>query len=351
MLEDHLGSPPLLSYYDDSKESNKSNGLTTDIDNGNIQSFLISEVLGEIKDLYTIAIPTIITDLLTYGKLAISMHFLGKIGKEALIGGSLAIGMANITGFSIISDLTSGMEGLALVGAFTNLNILIILLLYLRFSEVCSKSWQGLLHNAAETIATYGIIIQATSLIYNFPFALSLAVSTKVGNELGANRPNKAKTSSFTALLCAFFTSIVAMLFMVTVSKAWGRMFIEDEVILSLISTLLPIVGLCEIGNCPQTIICGVLKGSARPALGANINLVSFYGVGLPVAPLMGFVFDLGLLGLMLGLLSAQIVCFIVMMVVLVRTNWKEQADRAKELIGGINVSNGENNEGMEGLV
>ncbi|KAK7331080.1 hypothetical protein VNO77_25293 [Canavalia gladiata] len=212
---------------------------------------------------------------------------LGKIGKEALAGGSLAIGVSNITGFSIISGLAAGMEGIssqacgapqwvvigvALAGAFTDLNLLIIILIYLWFSGVCSKSWQGLLTNATDAVATFGIIIQATSLIYNFPFALCLAVSTKVGNELGANRPNEAKISSFTALLCAFFTGIMAMLFMVTTSNVWGRMFTEDEAILPLMATSLPIVGLCEIGNCPQTTICGVLRGCARPALDANIN-------------------------------------------------------------------------------
>ena len=56
--------------------------------------------------------------------------------------------------------------------------------------------------------------------------------------------------------------------------------------------------------------------------MGAKINLVSFYVVGLPVALLMSFVFDLGLLGLLLGLLLAQIVRASVMTIVLARTNW-----------------------------
>lgn len=59
----------------------------------------------------------------------------------------------------------------------------------------------------------------------------------------------------------------------------------------------------------------------------------------------MGFVFDFGLLGLLLGLLLAQIVCASVVTIVLSWTDWKEQADMARELIRGINVSKGENNE------
>jgi multidrug resistance protein, MATE family len=43
-------------------------------------------------------------------------------------------------------------------------------------------------------------------------------------------------------------------------------------------------LGMCELGNCPQTTGCGVLRGSARPKIGANVNLGSFYVVGMPVA-------------------------------------------------------------------
>lgn len=55
----------------------------------------------------------IITGLLIYGKSAISMLFMGRLGKEALAGGSLSVGIANITGFSIISGLAMGMEAIS----------------------------------------------------------------------------------------------------------------------------------------------------------------------------------------------------------------------------------------------
>lgn len=69
--------------------------------------------MEEIKDLCNIVIPTIIMGLITYGKSAISMYFLGKLSKKALVGGSLAIGVANITGYSIISSLATSMDGIS----------------------------------------------------------------------------------------------------------------------------------------------------------------------------------------------------------------------------------------------
>lgn len=251
-------------------------------------------------------------------------------------------------------------------------NLLGVLFLYVSFSGVHRKSWQGwstecfegwkpililavpscisvclewwwyelmillsgVLFNAAEAVSTMGILLQATSLAYIFPSALSLAVSTRVGNELGANRPNKAKTSCHVAILCATLTSLLAMIFMTTLRNAWGKAFTDDESILWLTAAAMPVVGLCELGNCPQTTGCGALRGSARPALAVHINLGSFYGVGLPLAIVLGFVMKMGLLGLCLGLLAAQGVCACLMVFVLSRTDWMIQAQRARELIG-----------------
>jgi MATE family multidrug resistance protein len=41
------------------------------------------------------------------------MFFMGKIGKEALAGGSLAICIANIFGYSVIFGLAMGTEGIS----------------------------------------------------------------------------------------------------------------------------------------------------------------------------------------------------------------------------------------------
>lgn len=444
----------------------------------------------EIKQLYNIAFPIIITGLLLYGKSVISMLFMGRLGKHVLAGGSLSIGFANITGYSILSGLAMGMEaissqaygaeqwslmghalrrtialllltcipitllwlnvepillfcgqspaitavastylsfslpilvfqsflnpikiylrtqnitmpltlgaavalilhapanyflvcslglgiqGTALAAAFFDFNLVATLLIYLHFSGLkvnpwrgwsweCFREWKpllnlavpscvsvclewwwyelmivfsGLLANAPEAISAMGILIQTTSLVYTFPSALSLAVSTRVGNELGANRPERARLSTKVALLSALFMGCIAMAFTTTLRDVWGQAFTSDPAIVSLTAMALPVVGLCELGNCPQTTGCGVLRGSARPSLAANINLACFYGVGMPIALVMGFVLEMGLVGLWLGLLAAQCTCALLMVSILLTTDWSLQAKRARELMGG----------------
>ncbi|THU49994.1 hypothetical protein C4D60_Mb06t15410 [Musa balbisiana] len=94
----------------------------------------------------------------------------------------------------------------------------------------------------------------------------------------------------------------------------------------------LPVVGLCELGNCPQTVGCGVLRGSARPARAAHVNLGAFYLVGTPVAVGLGFWLGLGFVGLWMGLLAAQVSCAGLMLHAVGTTDWEAQARRAQVL-------------------
>ncbi|GFZ15303.1 MATE efflux family protein [Actinidia rufa] len=180
--------------------------------------------------------------------------------------------------------------------------------------SVCLEWWWyeimillcGLLVNPKATVASMGILIQITSIIYIFPSSLGFSVSTRVGNELGASNPSRAKLSAVVGLCFSFVLSFSALFFAFMVRKSWATMFTDDREIIALTSLVLPIIGLCELGNCPQTTGCGVLRGTAQPKVGANINLGCFYLVGMPVAIGLGFYAGLDFEGLWMGLLAAQ---------------------------------------------
>ncbi|GMJ04803.1 hypothetical protein like AT4G23030 [Hibiscus trionum] len=451
------------------------------------QKTCVSLVIGEAKCISSIALPMVLTGLLLYSRSMISMLFLGRLGELALAGGSLAIGFANITGYSVLSGLAMGMEpicgqafgakrykllgltmqrmillllltsilisclwfnmrnillfcgqdenianeaqsyilyslpdllaqsilhplrtylraqsitlpltycsalaillhipinyflvsvlnlgikGVALGSIWTNFNLVFSLVVYVKISGVYKKTWGGisseclkgwgyllnlsipscisvclewwwyeimillcgLLLNPQATVASMGILIQTTSLIYIFPSSLSFGVSTRVGNELGANNPSKAKMASIVGLCSSSFIGLSALLFAMLVRKKWATMFTQDPEIIALTSMVLPILGLCELGNCPQTTGCGVLRGTARPKLGANINLGCFYLVGMPIAVWLSFFSGFDFKGLWLGLLAAQGSCVVTMLLVVTRTDWEFQALRAQEL-------------------
>ncbi|KAL5215358.1 hypothetical protein ABZP36_004510 [Zizania latifolia] len=445
---------------------------------------------GEARSILSLAFPMILTGLLLYLRSMISMLFLGRLGGLALAGGSLAIGFANITGYSVLSGLAMGMEpicgqafgagnyallgitmqrtvlllvvaavpigglwvhmrpllllcgqdagiaavaetyilaslpdlvlqaflhpvriylrtqsinlpltvcaalaiafhlpinyvlvsvlglgikGVALASVLANLNLVLFLLTYIFFRgvhkrtggfalsaesfrgwgelislalpscvSVCLEWWWyeimillcGLLLNPQATVASMGILIQTTSLIYIFPSSLSFGVSTRVSNELGAAQPEEASRAATVGLMLGFGFGAFASAFAYLVRNVWASMFTADPAIIALTASVLPILGLCELGNCPQTTGCGVLRGSARPKDAASINLRSFYIVGTPVALILAFWFHYDFKGLWFGLLAAQATCMVRMLLVIGRTDWTAEAKRSKKLTG-----------------
>ncbi|CAI0463391.1 unnamed protein product [Linum tenue] len=253
----------------------------------------------------------ILTGLLLYSRSMISMLFLGRLGELSLAGGSLALGFANITGYSILSGLAMGME------------------------PICGQAFGAQKHHLLGlTLQRAVLLLLLTSLPITFLW-LNMK-SILVGNELGANRPGKAKTAAVVGLCSSFFLGFSALSFAITVRKIWATMFTDDEEIVALTAMVLPIIGLCELGNCPQTTGCGVLRGTARPRIGANINLGCFYLVGTPVAVWLAFWAGFDFQGLWLGLLAAQGSCALTMLVVLGRTDWEGEARRAQKLTGDL---------------
>lgn len=192
----------------------------------------------------------------------------------------------------------------------------------------------GYLHNPQAALATSAIIIQTTSLMYTLPTSLSASVSTRVGNELGAGRPQKARLATVVAIGLALLSSLLGLLWTILGREAWGKVFTKDDEVLELTMVVLPIIGLCELANCPQTTSCGILRGSARPGIGAGINFYSFYMVGAPVAIGLAFVWKLGFVGLCYGLLAAQVVCVVSILTVVYKTDWDRESLKAKELVG-----------------
>ncbi|CAN1732370.1 Protein DETOXIFICATION 55 [Linum perenne] len=197
----------------------------------------------------------------------------------------------------------------------------------------------GYLSEPRVALATSAIVIQTTSLMYTLPSSLSASASTRVGNELGAGRPEKARLAAIVCIGAALLSSLLGLLGTTFGREAWGRLFIEDKDVLELAITVLPIIGICELANCPQTTSCGILRGSARPGIGAAINLYSFYLVGAPVAFLLAFVWNLGFVGLCYGLLAAQVACVVSILTVVYKTDWEREALKAKNMMMNSDTS------------
>ncbi|XP_019083297.1 PREDICTED: protein DETOXIFICATION 54-like isoform X1 [Camelina sativa] len=272
-----------------------------------------------------VAIASVVTNLIMVGLLVGYVWLSGKLHKRVNEGGGSITAVAQS---SSVMELVGGLGPLMRVAVPSCLGI-------------CLEWWWyeivtvlgGYLDNPKLAVAATGILIQTTSLMYTVPMALAGCVSARVGNELGAGRPYKARLAANVALACAFVIGALNVVWTVVLKERWAGLFTGYEPLKVLVASVMPIVGLCELGNCPQTTGCGILRGTGRPAVGAHVNLGSFYFVGTPVAVGLAFWLKIGFSGLWFGLLSAQAACAVsILYAVLSRTDWEGEAVRAMSL-------------------
>ncbi|XP_073047305.1 protein DETOXIFICATION 53-like [Primulina eburnea] len=277
--------------------------------------------------------------------------------------------------YFLVTYLNLRVKGIALASVVYSVNMNIGLLVYLVFSKVAIKPWRdatfgsifhnwgpllrlalpsvcqvclewwwyeiilflsGLLTNPESAVAAMGILIQTTGIVYVFPFSLSLSISQRVGQELGAAQPARAQIASMVGISVGLAYGLLAFGLSWALRSLWGKLYTREPQVLALISSVLPILGLAEIGNASQTAACGTWTGSARPKLGVRINIASFYLVGLPCSAIFAFKLKIGFAGLWLGLVAAQATCILMMLYSLAKTDWKHEAKRAEELTSSV---------------
>ncbi|KAJ8267212.1 hypothetical protein GJAV_G00139840 [Gymnothorax javanicus] len=84
-----------------------------------------------------------------------------------------------------------------------------------------------------------------------------------------------------------------------------------------------------HIFDCIAGVARGIIRGIGKQKIGALCNLVGYYFVGLPIGVSLMFAKNLGIVGLRSGFLVCVVTQTTVLMVFLVKLNWKKVTEEA----------------------
>ncbi|ETS63241.1 hypothetical protein PaG_03028 [Moesziomyces aphidis] len=155
-------------------------------------------------------------------------------------------------------------------------------------------------------LAAQSVLLVSSSVTYQLPFGASVATAVRIGNLLGANRPEEAKISSRVALILSLAMGGLNSALFLIFRKQWGWLFSSDIEVIKLVEYILPLLAFFQVADGICGIAGGVLRGTGRQAAGAGINMVSYYIIGIPVGLVLTFTrINLGLAGLWWGLTIA----------------------------------------------
>ncbi|KAK7389300.1 hypothetical protein VNO78_24176 [Psophocarpus tetragonolobus] len=191
----------------------------------------------------------------------------------------------------------------------------------------------GHLANTKEAVGALAIVLNFDYLLFAVMLSLATCVSTRVSNELGANRAGGARKSTRVSLALGIISGCIGGLIMVASRGIWGKLFSHDKGVIKGVKKAMLLMALVELFNFPVTVCGGILRGTARPWLGMYANLGGFYFLTLPLGVVFAFKLHLGLAGLLIGLLIGVATCFILLLIFIVRINWVEEATKAQKLV------------------
>lgn len=163
-------------------------------------------------------------------------------------------------------------------------------------------------------IDAQAILFQLIYLAFMIPMGVGTSLATLTGNSLGNNSIVEAKKICWHALRMSSCVELFVGVAMFSFGKYFIAFFTSDPDIVAIAVEALPLVSVYVMFDGMQAIACGVLRGAGKQYIGAYLNGFAFYVVGLPLAWVFCFNYDMGVKGLVMGISVASSIQFTVML-------------------------------------
>lgn len=172
--------------------------------------------------------------------------------------------------------------------------------------------------------------------MYQFPAALGVSASVRVGNLLGAGRAWEAQWASRASFILAFCFALLNSTICILFRHKWGYMFNDDKEVVALVATVMPWIGLFQIMDGLAGAANAILRALALHATGALINLSAYYVLGLPIGLWLTFTpwIPVGLLGIWMGLTLALLYASALGVTIVWMADWARGVERVRERLG-----------------
>lgn len=162
-------------------------------------------------------------------------------------------------------------------------------------------------------LAAHGIALQIVSVIFMVPLGLSAAGTVRVGRALGRRDPIGMHRAAVTVLAMASSVACGGAILLWVSPEPLIALFLDRSnpdagAILATGATLLAVAAVFQIVDTLQAVSAGLLRGLKDTRLPMVIAILSYWAVGMPTAYVLGFVLDLGGVGVWSGL-AAGLAC------------------------------------------
>jgi putative MATE family efflux protein len=192
---------------------------------------------------------------------------------------------------------------------------------------IATSSWILLVRIIAtggpEALAGYTIAIRVILFSLLPAWGLSNAAATLVGQNLGAQKPERAEKSVWiTGYVNMTFMGIIGLI-LALFPEFFIRLFINDAAVLDNGALALRIVSTGFLFYALGMVLVQGFNGSGDTFTPTKINLVCFWLLEIPLAYLLAITFEMGLAGASIAIVSAESLLTVIAFILFKRGKWK----------------------------
>ncbi|EQC24927.1 hypothetical protein SDRG_17185 [Saprolegnia diclina VS20] len=332
------------------------------------QDPIVASLAGEFSRVTVFCLPLCFTyELLK--KVLQAQHIVAPMAYIAIASNLLYAGV----GYYLCYYTDAGFLGIAYARLVCNTSLPLLAVLYLNYTQVhCqwwpqgsswTSQWYDAVHHVGEflefgvpamvmmllewwaleiltlmagwmpspvlAISVHSVLVTLSSVAFSIFLGISIATTIRLGNALGAYEPMRAKLIVSASYIVVAATATVLGAFVLAFRLVLPAWFINDASSIRTTQGALYILVLYQFMDAMKMAAQGLLRGMGRQTIGAHVNAVAYCAIGLPLAALLGFIVNLDVPGLWMGMTIGVSSAFVFFAVYLARTNWRGVADDA----------------------
>ncbi|MGY2131998.1 MATE family efflux transporter [Hymenobacter sp. HD11105] len=154
------------------------------------------------------------------------------------------------------------------------------------------------------SLAAHQIAINVASVTYMAASGIAAAATIRVGNMRGHGDAAGARQAGFAAYWLTFLFMGLMALILIAARQYIPYFYNNDAVVVGQAATLLLIAALFQVSDGLQVVGLGALRGLEDVKVPSLVALLSYWAVALPLGYWLGFKFQMGAVGIWIGLLT-----------------------------------------------
>ncbi|KAL0911931.1 hypothetical protein M5K25_017869 [Dendrobium thyrsiflorum] len=213
---------------------------------------------------------------------------------------------------------------------------------------LCLENWYyrilivlaGNIQNAEIAVDALSICISINAWQLMIPLGFFAATGVRVANELGAGNSKGAKFATIVAVITSSIIGIVFFILIITFHNKIAYIFTISEVVIDAVDNLSLLLAFTILLNNIQPILSGVAVGSGWQSAVAYVNIGSYYFIGVPIGILMGWLLQLGVLGIWAGMIGGTAIQTLILAIMTIRCDWDKEALEASSRMEKLSRQN-----------